>query len=377
MERLSLIEELSSTRDSSNWIIQGDSTHVLPAVKDRFKGMIKCIYLDPPYNNRDKFKFYKDNVPHDVWCSRMKPIISSLYDLLSEDGSLWISIDDAEMCRLRLMLDEIFGEKNFVSTIIWQHRTTRENRSVFSFNHEYVLVFAKNLAKFKKSRNLLPATDDSLIARYQNPDNDPRGPWQSVTANVQAGHAVASQFYTLVSPNGTEHNPPHGRCWVYNKEKMDEQIRLNNVWFGRTGNNAPRLKKFLKDAKIGLTPHTIWTSDEVGSSDSAKKHLLSIIDDGDVFETPKPEQLLERILTIASNPGDYVLDCFLGSGTTAAVAHKMRRQYIGIECGEQAKTIVVKRLKKVIAGEQGGCSQSCGWDGGGSYSFLTFETTDE
>lgn len=354
---------------SPNIIIKGDSKDVLPKLEEKYRNNIKCIYIDPPYNNGDKYKYYNDSTSHIQWMDEMKSILSLLYKFLSDDGSIWISIDDAEMAYLKIMLDEIFGRKNFAATIIWQQRTTRENRSVFSFNHEYILVYAKNLKEFKKTRNLLPVKDDKLVSRYKNPDNDPRGPWQSITATVQAGHAVSSQFYTITAPNGTRHDPPRGRCWVYNQAKMQLEIENNNIWFGKDGNNTPRIKKFLKDARIGLTPETIWPSNEVGTSDSAKKQLKSLLENEEIFETPKPEELIMRILEIATNPGDIVLDCFLGSGTTAAVAHKMNRKYIGIERGEQIEDIVISRLNKVIDGEQTGCSKLTNWTGGGNYSF--------
>ena len=209
---------------------------------------------------------------------------------------------------------------------------------------------------------------------YKNPDNDPRGPWQSVTANVQAGHAVPSQFYTVVSPTGVHHDPPKGRCWIYNEERMKREIAQGNIWFGRDGSNTPRVKKFLRDAKIGLTPETIWLADEVGTSDSAKKQLMALFPDKEnIFETPKPEELLKRIIEIASDEGDYVLDSYIGSGTTIATAHKLNRHYIGIEIGNQMSELVVKRMNKVIEGEKSGISEPVGWHGGGSFVFYNFE----
>ena len=209
---------------------------------------------------------------------------------------------------------------------------------------------------------------------YKNPDNDPRGPWQSVTANVQAGHAVPSQFYTVVSPTGVHHDPPKGRCWIYNEERMKREIAQGNIWFGRDGSNTPRVKKFLRDAKIGLTPETIWLADEVGTSDSAKKQLMTLSPDKEnIFETPKPEELLKRIIEIASDEGDYVLDCYIGSGTTIATSHKLNRHYIGIEIGNQMSELVVKRMNMVVDGEKTGISESIGWIGGGNFVFYNFD----
>jgi adenine-specific DNA-methyltransferase len=207
--------------------------------------------------------------------------------------------------------------------------------------------------------------------RYKNPDKDPRGSWQSVSANAQAGHATSSQFYTLIAPNGKRHEPPEGRCWLYTKEKMDVEISNGNIWFGKDGNGAPRIKKFLSDVTKGLTPETLWFADDVGTNDFAKKHLLSLFKEEGLFDTPKPEELIARVIHISTNPSDLVLDSFLGSGTTAAVAHKMGRRYIGIEMGEHAKTHCIPRLQKVIEGEQGGISESVNWQGGGGFSFYS------
>lgn len=247
----------------------------------------------------------------------------------------------------------------------------RENRKVLSRNHEYLLVYTKNLGAWSNARNSLPLTED-VKGRYKNPDSDPRGPWQSVSANVQEGHATPQQYYSLVAPNGRVHNPPKGRCWVYTKQKMHEEISKNNVWFGKDGNAVPRLKKFLTDRKTGLTPETLWRADSVGTTSEAKKHLLALFKEISLFDTPKPEQLIHRVLQISTNPGDVVLDPYLGSGTTAAVAHKMNRRYWGIEVGEHIKTHCAHRLQQVIAGESGGVSEQIGWKGGGGFDFYRF-----
>jgi len=295
-----------------------------------------------------------------------------LKPLLSNDGSIWISIDDREVHYLKVAADAIFGRRNFVSTVIWQQRTTRENRKVFSNNHEYLLVYAADIREFRKKRNLLPPSREQL-SRYKNPDRDPRGPWQSTSANVQNGHATSTQYYDLVAPNGRVHRPPEGRCWVYTKERMQQEIRAGNVWFGKTGNGVPRLKSFLRSVRIGLTPETLWKADEVGTSDDAKKHLLQIFPNKPVFDTPKPEALVARILSIASNPGDLVLDAFLGSGTTAAVAHKLNRHYIGIELGDHAVSYCATRLRLVVDGDRSGVSNAVHWTGGGGFDFYRHE----
>ena len=347
-------------------LILGDNQKVLKDIKDTYEHQVSLIYIDPPYNRGDDFKFYKDTKNHDEWLEGMRTTILELRKFLSAVGSIWISIDDSEMAYLKVCCDEIFGRENFVSTIVWQKRNTRENRKIFSNNHEYVLVYANDINKFKKQRNLLPATQ-KLLDRYKNPDNDTRGSWQSVTLSVQAGHAVKSQFY-IVSPTGKKHKPPKGRCWIYNEERMQEEIKNNNIWFGSDGNGVPRLKKIMDVSKLGVVPETLWNVEFAGSTKEAKQELLALeIYDEDVFDTPKPEQLIYRIMQIATNENDLVLDCFMGSGTTAAVAHKFGRNYIGIELNKKVYKYASERLKKVCNGESGGISSALEWNGGGEY----------
>jgi adenine-specific DNA-methyltransferase len=339
--------------------------HLAPALR----GAVRCIYIDPPYNNQERYAHYHDALSHAAWLANLGERLEQLAPLLREDGSLWISIDDREVHYLKVAADAVLGRENFVSTVVWQQRTTRENRKVFSNNHEYLLVYAKDARRFRQARNPLAPSSD-LLSRYKNPDGDARGPWQSVSANVQAGHGTASQFYVLVAPNGRRHEPPKGRCWVYSQRRMQQEIHARNVWFGKDGNGVPRLKRFLSESQPGLTPETLWTAAEVGTNDSAKKHLLQLLPDDTVFETPKPEALLHRILHIATHPGDLVLDAYLGSGTTAAVAHKMGRRYVGIEEGRQAVTHCFTRLRHVVEGERGGISEQVGWSGGGGFEFF-------
>lgn len=359
-----------------NAIIQGDSLRVLAVLKQIYGRQVRLIYIDPPYNNQEAYRHYTDRSTHDSWLSRMDAHLRALEPFLCDEGSIWISIDDSELHYLKVLADNVFGRQNFLSTIVWQHRTTRENRKVFSNNNEFILVYAKNVRAFKNNRNKL-RTGPEFLHRFKNPDNDPRGPWQSVSANVQAGHGTRSQFYELIAPNGARHIPPNGRCWVYSKEKMEREIANNNVWFGRNGNGVPRIKHFLDQANLGLTPHTLWTAEEVGTTDRAKKHLLKLLQNEHVFDTPKPEALLRRILHIATNPGDLVLDSFLGSATTASAAHKMRRRYIGIESGQHAATHCVPRLRRVVDGEQGGISAELNWTGGGGFNFFELNPTGE
>lgn len=365
--------EKNSIGDKSigdNLIIQGDNKVVLNSITD-FHGKVKCIYIDPPYNNGESYHHYNDR-DHEDWLDEITTTLTLLKPYLSVDGSIWISIDDNEMHYLKIAADKVFGRNNFITTIIWQQRTSRENRSVFSNNHEYILVYAINPLEFKKSRNLTPLTKD-ILDRYKNPDNDPRGTWQSISVNVQDGHAVKSQFYTITAPNGKKHSPPKGRCWIYNEERMKEEIANNNIWFGADGNGVPRVKKFLNGQSKGLTPETLWFADFAGTNKLAKKHVLELFPNDKLFDTPKPEQLMQRIIEIATNEGDLVMDCYLGSGSTISTAHKLNRKYIGIEKGDHIVDLVVERMKSVVKGEKGGISKSISWSGGGTFTFYALK----
>lgn len=351
MKELKLIKALSSqtSQKETRKIIQGENLDVLDLLAKDYTNKVKCIYIDPPYNNGENYTHYEDSV-HEEWIVEIKKRLRKLKPLLTPDGSIWISIDDSEIHYLKVAADEIFDRSNFVTTIIWQQRTTRENRKMFSNNHEYILVYAKNKPLFTKSINKLKGNGEQ-ISRYKNPDNDERGPWQSVSLNVQAGHAVKSQFYELVSPNGKKHNPPKGRCWVYNKEKMNDLIKDGRIWFGLEGNGVPRLKKFLSESELKITPDTLWLGSDVGTNKEAKKHLIKLFPDKEVFDTPKPERLIKRIFDIATNENDLILDAYVGAGSTIAVAHKMKRQYIGIDKGEHIIDYVVERQRLVLKGK--------------------------
>jgi adenine-specific DNA-methyltransferase len=353
-----------------NLLIHGDNLLALKALEQDYAGKVKCIFIDPPYNTGSAFEHYDDGIEHSLWLSLIRERLEVLKRLMSEDGSLWITIDDNEAHYLKVLCDEVFGRTNFVANLIWEKRTSRENRRVFSFNHDHILVYAQSKQRFEQSRNPL-SLNEEVLSRYKNPDNDPRGPWQSVSANAQAGHATKSQFYTLTLPSGRKVDPPKGRCWLYTFEKMQSEIAANNIWFGIDGDNAPRLKKFLRDNEDkGLTPETIWSAAEVGTNDDAKKAFLQLLPELPVFDNPKPESLIERVVHIASNPGDLVLDSFLGSGTTAAVAQKMGRRWIGIELGEHCHTHCLPRLKKVVDGaDLGGITEAVGWKGGGGFRY--------
>lgn len=351
MKELKLIKSLSTPTNQAETrkIIQGENLDILELLAKDYRDKVKCIYIDPPYNNGENYRHYDDSI-HDEWIVEIKKRLRKLKPLLTPDGSIWISIDDSEVHYLKVAADEIFERNNFVTTIIWQQRTTRENRKIFSNNHEYILVYAKNKTSFTKSVNKLKGNGEQL-ARYKNPDNDKRGPWQSVSLNVQDGHAVKSQFYELVSPNGKIHNPPKGRCWVYNNEKMNDLAKDGRIWFGLEGKGVPRLKKFLSESEIKITPDTLWLGSDVGTNKEAKKHLIKLFPEKEVFDTPKPEKLLKRIFEIATKENDLILDAYVGAGSTIAVAHKMKRQYIGIDKGDHIIDYVVARQRLVLKGK--------------------------
>ncbi len=372
LQNLTLIKKFScGPTGTGNFVVHGENYNVLNSMEGLLTGQVKCAYLDPPYRTGERFSHYDDDAKHEDWLRDVTTRVRKVWDLLADDGSVWISIDDHEVHYLKVALDRAIGRSNFITTVIWQQRTTRENRKVFSNNHEYVLLYAKDPRKFALSRNGLALTNE-IRGRYVNHDNDPRGPWQSVSANVQAGHAVASQFYTITSPNGRRHVPPNGRCWAYNQSRMELEIAQGNIWFGRDGNGVPRIKKFLDATDRGITPETLWTAADVGTNDQAKKHIHTMFPGEKLFDTPKPEALICRVLHIASSPGDLVLDPYLGSGTTAAVALKTGRRFVGIESGEHAATIAAARLRQVVNGEEGGISKAVDWQGGGGFDFLRY-----
>jgi len=351
-----------------NRLIHGDNLLALKALEQDFAGKVKCIYIDPPYNTGSVFEHYDDGVEHSLWLSLMRERLVILWRLLSPDGSFWISIDDYEMPYLRVLMDEVCGRGSFVASNVWQKRYSRENREAIGDVHEYILLYAKSRDAFKSSRNLLPLTDEQKKV-YKNPTNDPKGPWRTIPITAQAGHATKSQFYSIVSPSGKTFDPPTGNCWRYSKDAFERLRAEGRIYFGKDGNSQPTTIRYLSEVP-GAVPWTWWPHDEVGHNDEAKKEMLSIFTKETLFETPKPERLIHRILHIATNPGDLVLDSFLGSGTTAAVAHKMGRRWIGIELGEHCHTHCLPRLKKVVDGaDPGGITEAVGWQGGGGFRY--------
>ncbi|MFZ2537684.1 MAG: site-specific DNA-methyltransferase [Oscillospiraceae bacterium] len=348
-----------------NMLIHGDNLLALKALEQKYAGQVKCIYIDPPYNTSSAFEHYDDNLEHSQWLNLMRPRLEILRNLLVDHGSIWISIDDDEGHYLKVLCDEVFGRNNFVNTVIWEKKYAPQNDTKWlSDSHDFILVYAKSKAVWRP--NLLSRTEEQN-SMYKNPDNDPRGVWQSDNLSVRT-YSVTTD-YPITSPGGKITNPPQGRCWSVSKEKLQELISDNRIWFGKDGNNSPRLKRFLSEVQQGTVSKTIWFRTIVGDNQDSKREVRAFNSES-IFATPKPERLIERILTLGSGPGDLVLDSFLGSGTTAAVAHKMGRRWIGIEMGEHAYTHCKVRLDKVIAGEdKGGITKSVDWQGGGGYKF--------
>ena len=354
--------------NTGNMLIQGDNLLALKALELEYAGKVKCIYIDPPYNTGNAFEHYDDGIEHSQWLNLIIPRLRLLRELLSTDGSIWISIDDDESHYLKVVCDEVFGRQNFVSNVIWEKKFSPQNDAKWlSDSHDHILVYAKNKEIWRPY--LLPRTE-VMNDRYKNPDNDPRGVWTSSDLTVKT-YTESTDYPITLPPSGRIVNPTDSRCWGVSKESLEKLIAENRIWFGESGNNMPRLKRFLTDVQAGSVSKTIWFRTDVGDNQEGKKEVKTF-DSENVFATPKPEKLVYRIMSLASKEGDLVLDSFLGSGTTAAVAHKMGRRWIGIELGDHAKTHCIPRLKQVIAGsDQGGISKAVDWHGGGGFKFYT------
>lgn len=350
-----------------NALIQGDNLLALRSLQAELTGKVRCIFIDPPYNTGSAFEQYDDGVEHSLWLSMLYDRAKILFDLLSENGSLWVSVDDNEAHYLKVMLDEIFGRKNFIANVVWQKKYTVANDAkYFSDNHDHILVYAKDRERWKPNR--LPRSDE-MNARYSNPDGHPKGPWKATPLHAKSGSKKGAEF-SFTFKNGVVWKPPVGTFPRFSEETLRRYDEGNEIWFGRDGKSSPSRKTFLSELNnSGTPPLTVWLSAEVGHNHEAKNEVKSLNPD-EVFATPKPERLLQRILQIATDPGDIVLDSFAGSGTTGAVAHKMGRRWIMVELGEHAVTHIVPRLKKVVDGaDPGGVTDATGWEGGGGFRF--------
>jgi adenine-specific DNA-methyltransferase len=350
-----------------NRLIFGDNLLALKALEQEFAGKVRCIYIDPPYNTGSAFEHYDDGIEHSVWLSLMRDRLTILWRLLRDDGSLWISIDDSEMPYLRVLLDEICGRDCFVATNVWQKRYSRENREAVGDVHEYVILYAKSVERFKQTRNRV-ALDEKSTKVYRNPNNDPRGPWRIIPMTAQGFRP--NQMYAVVSPSGKTHYPPEGRCWSTIEPEFRKLVQQGRIYFGKDGSSQPGVIRYLSEVE-GHVPWTWWPHDEVGHTDEAKKEMHTLYGRGEAFATPKPERLLRRIIEIASDPGDWVLDSFAGSGTTGAVAHKMGRRWVMVELGEHIHTHIIPRMRKVVDGDDpGGITKAVDWKGGGGFRYF-------
>ncbi|MFB0598496.1 site-specific DNA-methyltransferase [Aeromonas hydrophila] len=356
---------------SENMVIQGDNLLALRALMPLYAGRVKCIFIDPPYNTQSAFEHYDDKLEHSQWLSMMYPRLVLLRDLLTEDGSIWVTLDDNEAHYMKVMMDEVFGRKNFIANVVWQKKYSKQNDAKWlSISHDHILVYAKS--KESWTPNKLTRSAEQLKG-YKNLDDDPRGSWQSVVYTCAKNrYERPNLYYPIRHPKtGVDIYPNENRVWAYDYNRHLQHKADDLLWWGENQEkDKPRLKSFLNKVGTGIVADTLWLRDDSGDNQDAKREAMNFSFDS-IFSTPKPEKLIKKILDISTNQGDLVIDSFLGSATTAAVAHKMGRRYIGIEMGEHAKTHCIPRLQKVIEGEQGGISQSVEWQGGGGFGFYT------
>lgn len=364
-------------RAKDNLLIRGDSLHVLtsllriPEFATEYEGQVKLVYIDPPFNTGQTFTHYDDGLEHSVWLTMLRDRLLQIKRLLRPDGSIWVHLDDSEAHRARVVLDEVFGTANFVATMIWQKLYARKSNTPVSTSHDYIHVYRRS-PSFLMGK--LPLTDE-VRARYKNPDSDPRGPWQSVSFHVRTDKPErrGDYRYAITLPSGRVVVPPAGRHWNGKRHRYDQLLDDNLIYFGKDGDSMPRYKQFVDFDVVGLTPSTLWLRSDVGDNDEAKSELMALFPEvNDVFSTPKPERLMERIISLATNPGDIVVDCFAGSGTTAAVAQKMSRRWVAAEwSADTLAQFTVPRLEMVTNGaDLSGVSGAHQWQGGGGFRVL-------
>jgi len=378
-----------------NLIVEGDNLASLKALLPTYHGKVKCIYIDPPYNTGNEGWAYNDNVNspmmqdwlgkvvdrddltrHDKWCCMMLPRLKLLRELLRDDGAIFVSIDDNEVHHLRALMDEVFGEENFVATIIWQKIDGPKNTAVhFSEDHDYVLAYAHSAEHWRP--NSLPRSRE-MLARYKNPDNDPRGDW--LLSDLAARNRYTKGRYSIKTPSGKViEGPPAGSYWRVSKEKFDELARDNRIWWGKSGANRPGIKRFLSEVREGVVPQTLWRWKDAGSTRNAKQELSSVLELGpskDVFVTPKPSKLIRRILQIATDKDSIVLDSFAGSGTTGHAALALNkedggsRRFVLIECEGYVNTLTAERVRRMIRGVRSAKDEALKSGLGGSFSYF-------
>lgn len=366
---LSVFDDIESILNGE--LIKADNFQALNSLMPKYQGNIDLIYIDPPYNTSNNDFVYMDKFNHASWLSMIANRLELAREFLKDSGSIFISIDDNEQARLKILCDSIFSEDNFISNVIWEKKFSPQNDAkYFSDNHDFIVSYAKNKEFWQP--NLLIRTDEAN-ARYKNPDNDPRGVWTSGDMSVK--RMTEKDIYEITLPSGRTILPPQGRSWILSKEKFEEYLKDNRIYFNG-GDSVPRIKRFLSEVKDGITPLTIWKHKEVGHNQDAAKEILALFDDK-IFDTPKPEKLLKRICEIASNQDSIILDFFAGSGTTLAAAQKLGRKWLGVEMGEHFYKVIIPRLKKVIVGFQSGISKECDYQGSGAFRYYELESYEE
>jgi adenine-specific DNA-methyltransferase len=366
------IGEVANTL-ADNLLIRGDSYDALhalvrtPEYAVRYRGKVKLIYIDPPFNTGQAFEHYEDALEHSVWLGMMRERLLLIRELLAPDGSVWVHLDDAEMAYCRVLMDEIFGRGNFVATVVWQKIHARNNSAQhLSTDHDYLLVYAREKTSLTLGRVERTELSDG---DFWNPDDDPRGNWRR--SDLTASKPYSDGRYEVVGPYGDRFAPRGNRWWSVSRETFEDLRADNRLWWGKTGRTFPFRKRFQSELG-GLVPTTIWSHDEVGDNRQAKGEITRLFDRTAIFSTPKPERLLKRIIQIASRPGDIVLDCFAGSGTTGAVAHKMGRRWVMAEVSPSTiESFTRPRLEKVVHGaDAGGITAEVAWLGGGGFRML-------
>lgn len=369
------VDTVGDDTTDGNLLIEGDALHALtalnriPELARRYAGQVRLVYIDPPFNTGQAFAHYDDNLEHSVWLSMLRDRLVQLKPLLAPNGSIWVHLDDAEVHRCRVVMDEVLGAANFIGTAIW-HRTKAPKNSAIhlSLDHDFLLAYAADGRLWRS--NLLPRTE-AMDAKFTNRDDDPRGPW--FPDNLSARNFYSKGTYSITCPSGRViAGPPKGRFWRFSEERFKTLDADGRIWWGADGDKSPTYKLFLAEVRSGRVASTVWPPEEVGYVRNGKQEIKALFPDIDPFSTPKPERLIQRVLQVASDPGDIVLDCFAGSGTTAAVAHKMGRRWVTSEREpETVSTFTRPRLEKVVKGEDpGGITDAVDWKGGGGFRLV-------
>lgn len=375
LHNVSIVGQVAAdkARAKDNLLIRGDALHALtslsaiPEFRNEYLGKVKLVYIDPPFNTGQAFEQYDDALEHSVWLTMIRDRLVQIRDLLASDGSVWVHLDDQEMAYCRVLLDEIFGRDNFLACVIWKRRNDPRNTAQYvSADHDLILVYAKHQpsCRFKQL-----ARTEVMDAAYTNPDDDPRGVWRR--SDLAARNYYSKGLYPVGTPSGrVVEGPPSGSYWRVSEDEMKRLDEDGRIYWGTKGDSRPYLKRFLTEVSAGRVPSSVWSPEEVGFVRNGKEEVRALL--GKVFATPKPERLLQRVLDITTEPGDIVLDCFAGSGTTAAVAHKMQRRWVTVEASkETASEFTFPRLAHVVAGtDAGGITSAQSWTGGSGFRDL-------